>query len=275
MKFRDFGAPPTALSLLGLGCSRIGSFNNPMPISQVRSLLEEALELGVTIFDTANIYGQGDSEREIGRLLSGRRTRGFVVTKLGKRFSSKMRLLRPLKPLLRPLLGMRSSKSVTGMRESNIGADFSPMRYQSELEASLRRLRFDYVDALLLHSPSAEDISDPLVGESLAGLVKAGKTRHVGVSCDDLASLEAALRLPQITMVELPVHVIALAVERSLDRQIIERKIGVLAREAIRLRPDLTPLEAVASAAAYPIVTSVVVGTSSPNNLRGLVTALG
>ena len=97
-------------------------------LRDIRALLERSLDLGVNLLDTADIYGQGDSEREIGRLLAGRRDRAFVVTKVGKRFSRKMRLMRPLKPLLKPLLArVKSAKgAVVGQRDANLATDFSP-----------------------------------------------------------------------------------------------------------------------------------------------------
>src|ERR1700754_2140628 len=79
---REFGKNGATLPVLGLGCSRIGSLGNPSPMHEIRALLERSLDLGVNLFDTADIYGQGDSEREIGRLLAGRRDRAFVVTKV-------------------------------------------------------------------------------------------------------------------------------------------------------------------------------------------------
>src|SRR5688500_14762754 len=128
MMQREFGADKTAWPVLGLGCSRIGSLGNPVPMRDIRALLERSLDLGVNLLDTADIYGQGDSEREIGRLLAGRRDRAFVVTKVGKLFSRKMRLMRPLKPLLKPLLAkVRSAKgAVVGQRDANLATDFSP-----------------------------------------------------------------------------------------------------------------------------------------------------
>ena len=99
----DTGAM-VSVSKLGLGCSTVGSFNNPAPLSQIRGVLAQALDLGVSVFDTADIYGQGDSEREIGRSLRGRREKAFVITKFGKLFSAKMRLLAPFKPVLKPIL---------------------------------------------------------------------------------------------------------------------------------------------------------------------------
>ena len=96
------------ISRLGLGCSRIGSFNNPLSDRDALRLVQSALDMGVRVLDTANVYGQGDSERVIGRALKGRRDDAFVVTKCGMSFSPRMRLLLPLKPLLRPLLARRN-----------------------------------------------------------------------------------------------------------------------------------------------------------------------
>src|ERR1700676_436247 len=106
---RAFGANGERLSIVAVGCGRVGSLGNQTPMREIRATLARALELGITVFDTADIYGQGDSERELGRLLLKRRRRAFVVTKLGRRATAHVRLLRPLKPLLRPLL--RRSRS--------------------------------------------------------------------------------------------------------------------------------------------------------------------
>jgi aryl-alcohol dehydrogenase-like predicted oxidoreductase len=146
---------PVALSKLGLGCSKVGSFNNPAPMSQIRGVMERALDLGVTVFDTADIYGQGDSEREIGRAIRGRREQAFVVTKFGKLFSAKMRLVAPFKPVLKPLVqAVKAGAQVAAQRDGAMAEDFSPGRYAAALDASLRRLGLDHVDGVLMHSPS-------------------------------------------------------------------------------------------------------------------------
>jgi aryl-alcohol dehydrogenase-like predicted oxidoreductase len=275
MMQREFGTNGAALPVLGLGCSRIGSLGNPAPMRDIRVLLERSLELGVNLFDTADIYGQGDSEREIGRLLAGRRDSAFVVTKVGKRFSQKMRLLRPLKPLLKPLLGKaKSAKSaVVGQRDANLATDFSPEHITAAVEGSLRRLGFDSVDALLLHSPPAAEIT-PDVGEALAALKKAGKVRHFGISCDDLPALKAALEIPGVELLELPLDVIDQAIETRLSDMIRKRSIGVLAREVIRLQPGVPAAKALQQAASRACVTSVILGTSSVHHLEEAVGAL-
>lgn len=271
---REFGSG-IKLPVLGLGCSRIGSLGNPAPMREIRALLDRALELGVNLFDTADIYGQGDSEREIGKLLAGRRDGAFVVTKVGKRFSGKMRLMRPFKPLLKPLLAQaKTAKSaVVGQRDANLATDFSPAHITWAADRSLRRLRFDFVDALLLHSPPARDITTA-VGEALTSLKKAGKVRHFGVSCDDLAALEAALEIPGVELLELPLDVIDAAGETGLSDEISRRSIGVLAREVMRLQPGVPAATALQQAAARPSVTSVIVGTSRQKHLEEAVAAL-
>ena len=80
---------------LGLGCSRIGSFNSPYSISDSIALIRRAFELGITLIDTANVYGQGDSESAIGRALRGHRDEAVIVTKAGTAFSARMALMRP------------------------------------------------------------------------------------------------------------------------------------------------------------------------------------
>lgn len=274
---RTFGPEDTPIPVLGLGCSRIGSFNNPAPWSELRQTLETALEAGVTLFDTADIYGQGDSERAVGRLLERRREAAFVVSKVGKTFSTRMRLIGPLKPLLRPLArrfaGIRGG--VTARREASMAHDFSPAYVARALDRSLARLRFETLDALLLHSPPAEALADPALAETLEGLRLRGRIRHFGVSCDDAACLKAALAMPGITLLELPLDLIEAADNAALIAAAAERRIGIIAREVIRLSPGVAPPLAVRRALERPGVTCVVAGTSSSRHLAALAEAVG
>lgn len=272
---RPAGPPARDLSVLGLGCSRVGSFSNTTAPSVVRRTLEAALAAGVTVFDTADIYGQGDSEREIGRLLKGRRERGFVVTKAGKRFSAKMRALAPFKPVLRPLLAARGggSAGVAARRDDNMAEDFGPAHLVRAVDRSLARLRFERLDGLLLHSPPAAALSDPAVGEALLGLVRAGKVERFGVSCDDRAALDAALRLPGASLLQLSLDLLDEAAAAGLDLR--GRGMTVFAREVIRLRPDLAPSQAVAAAVARTDVDVALAGASTPAHLLELAAACG
>jgi aryl-alcohol dehydrogenase-like predicted oxidoreductase len=264
------------ISKLGLGCSKVGSLGNPASPAELRALMRQAFDLGVNVFDTADIYGQGDSEREIGRALRGRRDEAFVITKFGKRFSTAMSLMRPMKPVIKPMLALRGAgAAVTSKREGVMRENFSPLWLRRALDASLARLGFDHVDAVLLHSPPIEVFADPQVAALFAELKASGKVTHFGASCDDWADLEAALAIPGLTVLQLPLDVIVRAAETGLAVTIAERRIAVFAREVIRLQPTLSPVEAVSSSASRPDIACVIAGTSRPAHLEELIRAVG
>ena len=271
MPTRLFGPEASRMPLLGLGCSRIGSFNNPQSGRDVRRLLEHALDLDIGLFDTADIYGQGDSERAIGRLLRGRRDRAFVITKVGRTFSRTMRMMRSLKPVI--ALSPLARSMVAARRGGAVATDFSPRAIAGAIDASLRRLGFDRVDALLLHSPSAEELRDDGLVAVLASARRAGKVAHYGVACDDAAALEAAVGLEGVTLVEVTPDVLAGAGPGTGDI-LRSRGIGVVLREVIRCRGDLTPRDAVIAATRNPLATAVVVGSSSHEHLSEIARAV-
>ncbi len=262
------------LSKLGFGCGRIGSFNNPMSSRDTQRLLEHALEIGVTLFDTADIYGQGDSERMVGRVLRGRADTAFVVTKVGQTFSTAMRVLRPFKPLLKPLINRSATAraKVSGQRGGAMATDLSPAYVAKAIDRSLSRLGLETIDALLLHSPRAEDILVPALDAVFEKARKGGKIRHFGVACDDVACVEAALRFPDLGFLEVAPPVLD-AASGLIGEAVLKRGIKVLVREAIRFRGAASPGAMVSGLAARSDVASVVVGTTSASHLDDLVHA--
>lgn len=254
-------------SRLGLGTSRIGSFNNPASLRDSERLVRAAIDLGVKVIDTASIYGQGDSERTIGRAIAGRRDEVFLVTKGARAFSAKYRLARPLKPVLRPLLTAlgKGRQVATSRREGALTADWSPARIIASLDSSLHRLRSDRVDAYLLHSPPPEVARDPGVGATLADLRAAGKALRIGVSCDDLATLDAALELASLDVVELPWDVVEML--GPMRGRLEAHGTLVLAREVIAQQPGITPGDALRRSLSHPDVDCTLVGTTSIGHL--------
>src|SRR6478735_6640998 len=149
---RAFGRSGQTVSALGLGCSRIGSILGPGKLEASR-LICYALERGINFFDTADVYGQGDSERILGSLLH--KSDAIIATKVGQRFPPAYRVISMLKSPLAPLL--RSSTSgahiVRASRAKPLPLDFRPRYLNSAIEKSLRRLRRDALDVLFLHNP--------------------------------------------------------------------------------------------------------------------------
>jgi aryl-alcohol dehydrogenase-like predicted oxidoreductase len=263
------------LSAVGLGCNRIGSFSNTTPLPEVRATLAMALDLGITVFDTAGIYGQGESEREIGRALRGRREEAFVVTKLGRVFSAKMRSMLFLRGMAKAALPGRAQQMIAARRSREIIHDFTPGRFAAEVDTSLMRLGFEYLDGLLLHSPQAELlVHDPQIGEALCSLQKAGKIRLFGVSCDDNRCVEAALAMPKLNLLQVTLPVLDEAIAQGLGPKLRSLGITVFVREVMRGRPSLlSPAAAVAAACAREHVTCVIVGVSSRRHLQEIADA--
>jgi aryl-alcohol dehydrogenase-like predicted oxidoreductase len=266
--------PPT-LSTLGFGASRIGSFNNPSSLRASERLVRAAMEMGITAIDTASIYGQGDSERTIGRAIAGRRDEVFLVTKGARGFSARYAPLRPLKPLIRPLLTAlgKGRQAASARRDGALVACWSTANIAASLDASLRRLRTDRVDAYLLHSPPPDVAGDPAIGDVLAGLRASGKALRVGVSCDDLATLAAALRQDALDVVELPWHVIEAA--DDLGDALRARGTIVLAREVIARQPELSPADALRRSLTHSGVDCTLVGTTRLAHLEAAARIAG
>lgn len=261
---------------LGMGCARVGSFSNPATLAQSRALLEEAARAGFDLFDTADIYGQGDSERAVGAAAARLARRPVIVTKGGQRFSAKASLLRPFKPLLRPLLaGRGTANAVTSRRGDNMHCDWSAAYLARTLPASLRRLRVPAVDAFLLHSPPAHVIDDPATVATLTAFAERGQAREVGISCEDLHCLDAALRVPIYTVVELDWPDIEAIRGSARAQAIMTRKITVIARGILSHAGEIDPLQAFARAIAEPLVTTTLIGTQTPERLRTLTARFG
>jgi aryl-alcohol dehydrogenase-like predicted oxidoreductase len=277
METRRFGPHDEKLPVLGLGCGRVGSLGNPTPLSEIRNTLARALELGVTLLDTADIYGQGDSEREIGRLLRGREEKAFLVTKVGYCFSKKMQLLRHIKPLLKPLIAFSPKarqQVVLQRRSADMASDFSPSYIVNAVDASLRRLETKTVDGLLLHDPPAGILTTTRVIEALVDLRNTCKIRHYGVSCNDLETVRETLAMPGVTLLQLPLALIDAVLAAGLSEAIYRSKIAIMVRGVLLAQPNVRPATAVVRAIEHEMVTSAIVGISKREHLEELVSAV-
>ncbi|HEX2033852.1 MAG TPA: aldo/keto reductase [Chloroflexota bacterium] len=153
MQYRKMGTSDLEVSVIGFGCWESGGSYGAFDEQEIIAAVARALDLGVTLFDTAPAYGAGRSEELLGRALGARRHEAIVVTKCGI----------PTRP---------------GQKERR------DARYPSiieDVEQSLRLLNMDYVDLLLQHWPDP----DTPIEESMRALVdlqRAGKARYIGVS---------------------------------------------------------------------------------------------
>lgn len=148
MEYRRMGNSGLKVSAIGLGCN---PFGNEVDAAGAARIVGKALDLGVTYFDTADSYFEGRSEEFLGRALEGKRADAIIATKFGN-------------PIL-PGTGAGASR-----------------RYIIEAcEASLRRLKTDYIDVYQVHSPDRGTPLEETV-RALDDLVHAGKVRYLGCS---------------------------------------------------------------------------------------------
>ena len=185
MDYLYFGVSNLKPSKLGCGCSHIASLSTRHSRKEVQSTLLEAFDQGINFFDTADIYGQGDSERLLGKLFKNQRDKVIFCTKAGLTLRLSQSLIRLAKPVLQPVIRKWKSvrKQANAARKQAEKNCFEPKYLANQIEGSLRRLQTDYVDLFLLHSPSSAISQDESIFAMLDTLKSQGKILHYGVSC--------------------------------------------------------------------------------------------
>src|SRR5438067_1050919 len=132
------------------------------------------------------MYTQGESERLLGQAFRAKRDRVVIATKFGFRLPAQKKLIARVKPFLKPLvgrLGLKSQHIHAGLRGAVSEQDFSAAYITSAVEASLRRLKTDYIDVYQLHSPSIDVLRHGEFVEPLEKLRQQGKVRYGGGAC--------------------------------------------------------------------------------------------
>lgn len=223
--------PPSAVPM-GLGCSRLGSVGGPNP-DEARALLRRALSDGVRLFDTSNIYGQGDSERLLADSLIGFDD-AVIVSKAGKHLTWQRRMLLPLKSALRASTrrSVNAKHTIAAVRGKPMPTRWDSRFLMASLDGSLRRLKRERIDVFLLHSPFVEVIR---TGEAIAALDAArtaGKIGSVGVSVDDPDTALACLTDDRIRVLQVPLSPGGADYAATLSRA-AEAGVSVIAREIL------------------------------------------
>lgn len=194
------------LSTIGLGGSRFGSITGATK-KEAESLVTQALDQGITFFDTASSYGQGDSERILGRVLDNN-DEICLVSKIGKVVPMKAKLIKPIKGLVR-MSTRRYKQMGTQIKQSRgdkLPVCFDDIFLQAEIDKSRRRIGLSCIPMVMLHSATENILRQGDAIEFLENQRKKGNVRMVGVSVDDLSAVGAALNDPRISAIQLPFH---------------------------------------------------------------------
>ncbi|MGJ4931207.1 aldo/keto reductase [Bradyrhizobium sp. HKCCYLS2038] len=263
---------------LGLGCARLGSVLGRDRADAIR-LVQTAFDRGVRFFDTADIYGQGESERLLGAALGGKRQQTTIVTKAGQYFPAWMRAAQPFKGMMAPLIRRSGGgrRLVAKMRDAPLPQDFSSRYLRARIEASLRRLKTDHVDLMLLHSPPAHVIVDGEAVGHLDAIKTAGKAVAIGVSCEDVDTATAALDDLRIEAIELPLWPMTAHTDIFLDRA-HRRGILVIGRGLMRAAGSASDGEqwrgALAAALTRGDIGRLLIGTTRVAHLAQVLEAI-
>jgi aryl-alcohol dehydrogenase-like predicted oxidoreductase len=161
---RRLGSGGLVVSAIGLGCMGMSEFYGATDEGESAATIQRALDLGVTLIDTADIYGPFTNERLVGRALRGRREEAVLATKFG---------------------------NVRNERGERLGIDGSPDYVRRACEASLERLGVDHIDLYYQHRVDPSTPIEDTVG-AMAGLVEQGKVRFLGLSEASPATIRRA-----------------------------------------------------------------------------------
>src|ERR1700738_317068 len=237
MKFNEFGKTGMQVSEIGFGGSRIGGvFADKHSRKEALNVLRSALDSGITFYDTADMYSQGESESLIGRAFRGRREQVILATKGGYCLPARRNIMKRIKPVVRPIgqaLGLKRAK-LPSVFSGALSQDFSPSYLTKALESSLKRLQTDYVDLYQLHSPGPPFMQSNAFGESLATLQKLkgqGKLRFYGVATEVPEDAPFCLSAPGISSVQLGFGLLDLeALEQRTLAAASARGLAIIAR---------------------------------------------
>jgi aryl-alcohol dehydrogenase-like predicted oxidoreductase len=256
MKIKEFGRTGVNVSEIGFGGSRIGGiFADKHSIKEALNVLRKALDSGITFYDTADMYAQGESEALIGKAFRDRRDQVVLATKGGYCLPTQRKFLARIKPVVRPIvqsLGLKRTQLPSGVF-GTLSQDFSPSHLTQALEASLKRLQTDYIDLYQLHSPGASFLQSDAFGEALETLEKLkgqGKLRFYGVATEVPGDAPFCLSAPGISSVQLSFGLLDLeALDRGTLAAAEARGLGVIVRGCfggglLKNGPDVAQLKA-------------------------------
>lgn len=194
MEYRSLGRSDLSVSSIGMGCVTFGREVDPQPSLLI---MDHAFEQGITLFDTAEAYAQGASERVVGEWMKSRRSRDSIVL------------------------------------ATKISGPLTRTRIMATAEASLKRLQTDRIDLLQTHVWDESTPLDETLG-ALTTLVQQGKVRHIGCSNYSALQMKTALELSstaessRLVSVQPPYNLVQREIENDLLPLCAAENIGVI-----------------------------------------------
>jgi Predicted oxidoreductases (related to aryl-alcohol dehydrogenases) len=200
MEYRKLGRTSWSVSAISFGAWAIGSAWGSVSDKDSLAALHTALDVGVNFFDTADVYGDGRSERLLAQLRHERTEQFYIATKAGRRL------------------------------DPHTSAGYNKKNLTAFIERSLKNLNTDAIDLLQLHCPPTGVYYMPEVFEILDDLVQIGKLRFYGVSVEKVEEALKAIEFPSIQSVQIIYNIFRQRPSELFFSEAAKRKVGILAR---------------------------------------------
>ena len=200
MQYREFGRTGWKVSAISFGAWAIGGTWGKVDDKESLASLHRAIDLGVNFIDTADVYGDGRSERLIARLRKERGETIYVATKAGRRL------------------------------DPHVAKGYNRKNLTAFIERSLKNLDTEALDLVQLHCPPTQVFYMPETFGVLDDLVQAGKLQHYGVSVEKVEEALKAIEYPNVESVQIIFNIFRQRPAELFFEQALRRKIGILAR---------------------------------------------
>ncbi|MBP1885762.1 aldo/keto reductase [Sinorhizobium mexicanum] len=201
MKTRVLGRTGAAISEIGFGAWQIGGAWGDVSEEDGKRALHAALDSGVTFIDTADVYGDGRSEKIIAAVLKERGgQKPFVATKAGRRLNP------------------------------HVAHGYTAANIEAFIDRSLKNLGVDALDLVQLHCPPTEVYYHPDVFEALDRLVAKGKIRHYGVSVEKVEEALKAIEYPCVATVQIIYNIFRQRPQELFFTEARKKNVGVIVR---------------------------------------------
>jgi aryl-alcohol dehydrogenase-like predicted oxidoreductase len=200
VKYRQLGRTGMNVSEISFGAWAIGSSWGKVDDKESLTALHKAVDWGVNFFDTADVYGDGRSEKLIARLLKERKETLYVATKAGRKL------------------------------EPHVAEKYTAQNIRRFVDGSLKNLGVQTLDLLQLHCPPTAVYYNPELFHALDEMVKSGKLRNYGVSVEKVEEALKAIEYPGVKTVQIIFNMFRQRPAELFFREARARRIGVLTR---------------------------------------------
>lgn len=233
MNYRTLGRTGWKISEISFGAWAIGGSWGNVSDEESLAALHAALDGGVNFFDTADVYGDGRSERLFAKLKKERKEKFYIATKAGRRLPK---------------------QTVEGYSRKNLTA---------WVNRSLKNLNTDTIDLLQLHCPHTEVFYRPEIFGILDDLVKEGKLRHYGVSVEKVEEALKAIEFPNVQSVQIIFNIFR---QRPAEYFLLKRRNAKLAfSHACRSHPACCPEKFLPQVSSRRTTTGISTATARPS----------